>query len=186
MTSPEPFVEQSVSFIVWLGFSVQISRLIMSHREVAQSALHGLDLLLEVVGSGLRLCFGLLKPRLQLLKPLLVCLSFFGLMPCDCDANPMTAASNQHAEQRQSSAPQTSAAGNSENDAANSDGNSTPSSDALESLKMFFGHIRVQLSIMALSGFSIGYTVGKWRTEKLMRSMPPNDRDSLQTKRGER
>ena len=104
--------------------------------------------LVEIIRHGLHLCLGVLKTRLQLIKPFLVGYALCCLLLCDCVANPMAATSNQQAEQRQTAAPPTATAGQSEEDTAKSDSNTAPRRDALESLKMLFGHISVQLAIM--------------------------------------
>ena len=130
--------------------------------------------LVEEIRHGLHLFLRCFKARLQLIKPLLVGCALCGLMLCDCVANPMAATSNQQTEQRQPAAPQTTTTGQAEDDAAKSDSNAAPRRDALESLKVWFCHRRVQLAIMALSGFGIGYTIGKWRMEKIMARMTPN------------
>lgn len=106
---------------------------------------------------------GIVKPALKLGYALLVCCSILGLMSCKCIGGQMTATSNHQTQQRKATAPPTTTAGQSEDDAAKSDNNTSPCRDVLEGLKSLLSDIHVQLAIMALADFSIGYEVDKWR-----------------------
>ena len=153
--------ERSVRCSAWLGVirlaSIVLMFFIVTHLVLAN---HALERGRPVEDSGLVEEFG---HGLHLGKPFLVSGALSGLVAVESGTDPVAGTGKQQPEKGQTPAPPTATSSNTQNDAAKGNDNTGQRRDALECLKAFFGHIRVQFVIMVLSGFSIGYTVGKWR-----------------------
>ena len=173
---PKPFAVCSVR----CHGSTQVIGFVKPQRPIAQSLLHRLNLLLVIIRSGLGISFRFLEARLQLIKILLLCGTLCCLMLGNLSANPVTAANQQQSKGGQASTSQITAGKITDKDAAKISSDAAPSRDGLERLKAWLCEnvsvqwFRVQLTIWLLSGFSLGYTICKWRMEKIIARMTPN------------
>jgi hypothetical protein len=122
------------------------------------------------------------NPAIHICKPALIGGTLCCLMLGNLAADPMPTTNQQQSEYRQSSASQIAAGKITDKDAAKISCDTTPSRDGFERLKAWFGEnvrvqwFRVQLTIWLLSGFTLGYQTCKWRMEKIIKRMTPNEK----------
>ena len=90
------------------------------------------------------------------------------LMPRNSAAEQVSTTSQHHAAIGQASRSNAAALIKSERDAGGRNDDASPRRDGLNKLEVMLTHWRMQLITMLISGLSVGYTVGKWRAEKLM------------------
>jgi hypothetical protein len=102
------------------------------------------------------------------------CVLLCCLMRCDCVANPMAGTSQKQTEQRQTGAPQATAANPSQNNAAKSDQRTTPKSDALKTLKAFCAHKYTRAVVLAVNVTCFLYFVSELISDWITRREPPN------------